>query len=146
MKKISEATLPKLFPTGYEFCRLAGHPGGFAENKFAEVWKQLLALDMGVVFYEEENGVVTGIFGGVFSPDMFSGRMTGVENFWYVAPHKRGGSLALRLLKAFEDEAKARKCERIILVTLEALSPESVGKIFQRRGYSVLEHSYAKEL
>lgn len=146
MKRITPETLPKLFPIGHAFCEAAYHPGGFAENKFAEVWKSLLAADVGVVFYEEENGIVSGIFGGVFSPDMFSGRMVAVENFWFVLPHKRGGSLALRLLKAFEDEAKARKCERIVMVTLEALSPESVSKIFTRRGYSVLEHSYAKEI
>lgn len=146
MNRITEDTLPKLFQIGHEFCKAARHPGGFCESHFVSVWKILLAHDLGAIFYEEENGALTGIFGGVFSPDMFSGRRVGVENFWFVAPHKRGGSLALRLLKAFEDESKTRECERIVMVTLEALSPESVGKIFLRRGYFPLERSFAKEI
>lgn len=146
MKRITPETLPKLFPIGHEFCRAAAHPGGFCESHFTEAWKVLLDYDIATVFYEEENSVVTGILGGTFSKDMFSGRSVASELFWYVAPHKRGGSLAIRLLKAFEDEAVTRKCERIVMVTLEALSPESVSKIFIRRGYSLLEHSYAKEI
>lgn len=146
MKRITPETLPKLFLIGHEFCEAAKHPGGFCESHFVQVWKLLLSYDLGAVFYEEENDVVTGILGASFTKDMFSGREIAAENFWYVAPHKRGGSLAIRLLKAFEDEAVARKCERIVMVTLEALSPESVSKIFTRRGYSLLEHSYAKEI
>lgn len=146
MKRITPETLPKLFPIGHEFCAAASHPGGFCESHFVHVWRILLSYDLGVVFYEEENGVVTGILGCSFTKDMFSGRETAAESFWWVSPHKRGGSLALRLLKAFENEAVARKCEKIVMVTLEALSPESVSKIFTRRGYSLLEHSYAKEI
>lgn len=147
MKRLTAIELPRLRRIGREFTIAAGRKGEFCESHFEDVWAVLIESGRGVIFYEEdESGDLAGVFGAVFSPDMFSGNLVAAETFWFVRPESRGKSLSLRLLKAFEDEAAARKCQQLLMVCLTACDPETVGGILMRHGYSALEIIHMKEI
>ena len=62
------------------------------------------------------------------------------ELFWWSE-----GREGLRLLQAFEDYA-AEHAHSVRMITLEAVNPDRMGKLYERRGYAPLEHGYIKVL
>lgn len=147
MKRLTAVELPRLRRIGREFAAAAHLPGGFCESHFEEQWFALLQEDLGVIFYENaDDGSIAGVLGATFTPDMFSGRLVAAETFWFLVPEARGRSLSIRLFNAFEEEAKARKCQQILMVALAGLDLEVVSGILIRRGFSALEVVHSKEL
>lgn len=147
MKRLSVEELPRIREIGREFTKAAKRKHPFNEQHFEAVWGTLLAIDIGVIFYEEDNeGKIIGVLAAFFNPDMFSGVLVAAETFWFILPEARGKHLSSSLLDAYEAEAKARGCADILMVALAELSPEIVGAIYTRRGFTPLEVIYLKEI
>lgn len=147
MTRLTVDGLPRLRAIGKTFAEAAKLPGGFCESHFEEVWVHLLYENLGVIFYENaEDGSIAGVLGATFTPSMFSGRLVAAEAFWWLVPEARGRSLSIRLYNAFEEEAKARKCQQILMVALAGLDLEIVSGLLLRRGFSALEVVHTKEL
>ena len=68
------------------------------------------------------------------------------ELAWYVEPQYRGTSVAIRLMKKYEEYAREQGCDQVTMVCLEQLDPDKVGRIYQKLGYNVSEHHFKKEL
>lgn len=68
------------------------------------------------------------------------------ELAWYVEPEFRGTSTAIKLMKMYEAEALSRGCKEIGMVCLEALNPESTGRIYEKLGYNKHETHFIKEV
>lgn len=130
--------IPALLEMGARFAdkaRLIEHVGydpADMENTFAEmVANENYALLIGE----------TGAIGGVRSPHPFNySHWIAQELFWWSE-----GREGLRLLDAFEAWA-AEKCGTVRMICLEAVNPERMGKLYERRGYVALEHGYIKRL
>lgn len=60
------------------------------------------------------------------------------ELFWWSE-----GREGLRLLSALEAWC-AENCHSLRMITLEQVEPERTGRLYERRGYKPLEHSYIK--
>lgn len=147
IKLLTTEELPRLEGILNEFAKASGHPGGFCRDAFDPYWKVLLDANIGQIFYEDdEDGKILGVLGAAFTPDMFSGRLVASEAFWFLLPEARGQRLSIRLLDAYEAFAKFKGCKQILMVSLSALSPEVVGAIYTRRGFTVLEVVYTKEI
>lgn len=67
-----------------------------------------------------------------------------METVWWVDPEVRGGSTALRMLRAYEDWAREQGCAFIQMAAL-ATFPRA-GMIYERCGYKPTETHYMKEL
>lgn len=147
MKRLTVEELPRIRDIGREFNKSAGRKHPFNEAHFEAVWTTLLSTNIGAILYEEDDdGKILGVIAAVFSADMFSGLLVAAETFWFILPEARGQRLSPRLLDAYEAEAKARGCTDILMVALAALSPEIVGAIYTRRGFTPLEVIYLKEI
>lgn len=145
MKKLTVSELPRLRRIGREFAKAASLPGGFCESHFEEFWVPLLYEDVGVIFYAENDAEeIIGVLGATFTTGMFSTRKIAAESFLFVVPEARSKSLSLLLLKAFEDEAAVRQCQEILMVSLIACDPETVGGFLVRHGYSASEIIHRK--
>jgi GNAT superfamily N-acetyltransferase len=82
-----------------------------------------------------------GAIGGQRAPHPFNhDHWIAQELFWWSE-----GREGLRLLDAFEAWA-AEKCGSVRMITLEAVNPERMGRLYLRRGYAPLEHGYIKRL
>jgi hypothetical protein len=109
------------------------------------MWNQLSAPGLAVAWVIRDNGVVVGILGAVFFPDVYTGKLTAFEQFWAVGAEYRGGTrAALRLWKAFEEEARRRNCEQIAAGTRVGTSSERMDNLYRRMGFVLLAHEYRK--
>ena len=89
---------------------------------------------------------IVGTVGAMLFPAYFNRAVTiGQECFWWVLPEHRG-TAGPAMLDAIEQAAREAGAVRFMMVCLEALRPEAVGRLYERRGYAPLEHSYVRAL
>lgn len=95
-----------------------------------------------VISYISDDGVILGELGETwFGPNKVA---RGV--LWYVKPEKRGSTLAWRLLKAFDGEARARGAK---YAKQDLDNPARIGlveNVYHKMGYRDFSKSYVKEL
>lgn len=128
--------IPALLKMGRAFAdkaNLAEHVGydpANMENTFAE----MIAGEHYCLFIGQ-----SGAIGGAKSPHPFNySHWIAQELFWWSE-----GREGLRLLAAFEEWA-GEHCQSVRMITLEAVNPERMGRLYQKRGYDPLEHGYIK--
>lgn len=111
--------------------------------------KTVLALmgGSGCVIVADNGCRPVGMIGLIVYPlYMSSGCKVASELFWWVEPDYRKGPAGIDLLEAAEAWALENGCNKINMIALEASHPEVVGRLYKRRGYIPVEHSYSKEL
>jgi GNAT superfamily N-acetyltransferase len=135
IRKATLADIPALLDMGARFserANLAGHVGYDPESMGAT----FAALIEGghPVFVSD-----TGAIGATSTPHPFNhAHIVAQELFWWSE-----GRDGLALLEALEGYC-AEHCHSLIMITLEAIRPEATGRLYQRRGFAPLEHSYVK--
>lgn len=139
-----EADFPQIMALGRQFYREAW-VNAFAwddESVIATLQDQLAA---GILLVSEQNGVITGMIGGVLTPLYYNRRvMVASEMFWWVRPSARGDGFPL--LDAFEDEAKARGAGLVAMSLIETMRAAALSRLYERRGYKLVERSFMKAL
>lgn len=83
-----------------------------------------------------------GFLAGKIVPFMFSAEPMATELGWWVDPKYRKSEVGKELLEAFEYWAKKKKCKLITMVSLD----DGLGKFYERRGYTLHERAYLKEI
>lgn len=146
VESLTPANLWQLDRIGKEFTALAGLHGGFDIDIFSSNWRTMIAGNIGKIFVVRDNGIIVGCLGGVFILDQFNGRGVAMENFWFVLPEFRRSRAGIDLLDAFEAEAKQRNCKKILMAHLKIEGAEVLEKFYQKRGYSLIEQTFSKEI
>lgn len=116
------------------------------EAHYTQQWRRLLLSGAGAMFLLEDGGEVVGGIGGICHPDLLTDRLVAAEMFWYVKPAHRGGTWAVRLLKAYEAWAKSQGCYSLSIGHTAHLMPERLKEFYLRRGYTPNETNYRKTL
>lgn len=89
------------------------------------------------IFVVEEDGVVTGMIAGIVCEHFFGKDKYVSDLAVYVQPEKRGGSAALRLIRAFEEWSfKHGACE-VLLGVSTGIEMERTVALYQRLGYTL---------
>jgi GNAT superfamily N-acetyltransferase len=141
--------LPFLFPIGHAFTEEVGR-AAFSECSFANAWGSLLDSGYGEIYVVWSSGPVTrdqkiiAALGASFLNDPFSGVLTASEMFWYVLPEFRKTGAGLMLLDHFEEQAEARGCSEILMVHFAHMGA-GLQKLYESRGFSLLEQTFRKE-
>lgn len=112
----------------------------YSEDSIRETIHQLIRSDNAVIFMEKG-----GMIAGLVFPFYFTGEMAGQELCWWVDPDKRNSTLGLRLLNKLEEWASGR-CKHFSMICLEAIEPEKMKRLYEKRNYRLMEHHYMKEL
>jgi GNAT superfamily N-acetyltransferase len=120
---------------GEEFIRSAGQE--YDAEIATETLQVLIEGDTSVVLVNDD---CTAMIGGLTYRHFFNTERVASEVFWWA---KSGG---MELLKAFEAWAKEQGASRVMMVCLHALEPERVARIYARRGYEPLEHSFVRRI
>ena len=135
IRRATVEDIPQLLDMGAKFsakAKLEDHVGYRAEDMaltFAEL------IDGGHPVFIGENGAI----GAVSTPHPFNRQhIMAQEMFWWSE-----GREGLRLLSALEEWCD-ENCHSLRMITLEAVEPERTGRLYQRRGFAPLEHSYVK--
>lgn len=90
---------------------------------------------------ENDNGKRIGGLGGIIGPDIHNGTMLAIETHWFVEPEHRGKGLSL--LIHFEKWAEG-KGYLPVMVHLSDSYPDALKKVYERRGFRLLENHYIK--
>jgi len=91
-------------------------------------------------------GETVGMLVCFIAPCFFSDALQAGELVWYVDPEHRGSRKSIEMLIVFEDWAKERGAVCCNMMNLEVLSPEKTAKFYTRRGYTLTENTFIKEL
>lgn len=127
--------IPALLEMGEKFsekARLAEHVG-YDPQSMLETFEAL--IEGGHPVFIGERGAI----GATQTQHPFNhGHVVAQELFWW----SEGGE-GRALLDALEAHCEAN-CDSLVMITLEAIEPERVSRIYQRRGYAPLERSFVK--
>jgi GNAT superfamily N-acetyltransferase len=144
--KLRSDEVKLLFPIGHAFTAEASR-AAFNEEVFEGTWSNLIKLGLGEIYVaSDDKGAVVAVLGAAFLRDPFSGQLTATEAFWYVVSEHRKSGVGLRLLDVFEDRAKELKCEQILMVHFVHVGGEVLQKLYERRGYALLEQTFRKKI
>jgi hypothetical protein len=133
IRRATQEDMSQMLVIGEKFCAAAGQP--LNREALERSLTVLLQSDNAAIFVNED---VSGIIAGLLFPSFFSGELIAQELFWWAQ------SEGLSLLKHFEEWAQAAGASQVIMLCLDSIEPERVAKIYQRRGYSALEHSFTR--
>jgi GNAT superfamily N-acetyltransferase len=87
-----------------------------------------------------------GMAGAMVFPAYWNAAVTiGQETFFWVMPNHRG-AVGPMMMAALENEARKRGARTFLMVSLQALRPDAVAKLYKRAGYLPLEYSFWKAL
>lgn len=99
-------------------------------------------LDHGAVFLAVAGDEVVGMIAMLMVPHIFSGETFADEVAWFVKPAHRGRAGVL-LLQAAERWAVQNHAKLVKMVAPEGTS---VGDLYRRKGYQVIEQAFVKVL
>jgi len=121
-------------------------PGRFNPEHFVQKWKEYIPSGIGEAYgmFDESTGGLVGALGALFYKCLLTGDDMSSEVFWFVFPEHRGRGMGL--LDRYVDRACKRRCKRIYMVHLESLHPEALKKLYERKGFRMVETGYLKEV
>lgn len=110
-----------------------------------KLYEKMIRNGTGHMFIlETDEGEMVGGLGCVVGPDLHYPRVIAVETYWFVSPDYRGAGLML--LAFFEKWAKENNCDAVAMVHLLDSMPTKLKKLYERRGYVLIENHYLKEV
>lgn len=100
---------------------------------------QNLIKRLGTIGYGEcavKDGKIVGFFCGYIGETFLNNQVNAYEQGLYVTPEHRGGSIAIRLIKHFEDWARLRGAHNVWISQSVGQKTDSTLKFFERLGFT----------
>lgn len=127
-----------------EFLRESSYPFSMSIKKVSENFNAIVDHEQFFVKVIEKEGELVGfLVAGLVSP-MFSDDVVSSELAWFVSKEHRGDSDSIKLLVQYEKWAKKQGCKFITMVDIDSLN--SLEDFYSRRGYTLTEKTYVKEI
>ena len=120
------------------------YPGTFNMEALNTVWAPLLdrgCASMLVAFIGQEP---VGVYGVTYMADTFNGERTATMVFFWVAPEARGRGIGKFLLHRAEIDSFERGCTNIVHGHMFTVEEDGGRKMFEKRGYEVVELGFRK--
>ena len=135
----------QITPLAEEFFAEAKIPGEFNYQHLRRNLSMTMSMGLSAMWVTKREGKIVGAICGMLYPDVFTGDLIAVENFWFVTKDCRGTD-GLRLLGEFEAWAKENGAKRIVVAHMANIHPESMSAFYERRGFKALETNYVMEV
>lgn len=121
-------------------------PAGFkfSKDKVESFFDRVLADPTMVWFVSEDEDGIGGFIVGLYTDHAFNDAKMAAELGWFMTKDKRGGTQAIRLVKAFEQWAKDIGAEYVAMCDIIGLS--DLANLYDRSGYSLTERTFMKEI
>ncbi len=116
----------------------------FEKDKVESFLVRLIDEASMVAFVSEDEAGIHGFIVGCFTDHPFNGVKAAVELGWFVTKEKRGGTQAIRLLKAFEAWSKDMGAEWTAMGDVAGI--QDLSKLYIRCGYNLAERTFMKEV
>ncbi|WP_149343232.1 GNAT family N-acetyltransferase [Neorhizobium sp. P12A] len=130
-------TMAKAFhaASGLPFQFSAPHADALFRSSLTDPDRACLVYDV--------SGIARGVLAAQAGAHQFAAIKVASEIMWWIDPNNRG-SVALKMLAAYEDWARDRGCAFAAMVGLG--SDPAVGALYERRGYQPAERHFMKSL
>lgn len=126
-----------------------------AESSFEGLnYDQEKLTDMGYVYIAnpqvyfakvaEKDGVIYAMYVGYISEYYFSKDLAGFDQLLFVAPEKRGGIAAMRLIKEFEEWAYANGAKEVRPACSTGVESEKTRQLYEALGYETIGYTFRK--
>lgn len=127
--------LPALLQMGKNFALKAAPHVGFDENSVRSLLTGMIESPESLVLMNGQS-----MFGAVIYAHPFNNaHKVAQELFWWSE-----GREGLALLKHVEKALKGR-CNSMVMITLEAVNPDRMAKLYQKIGFAPMERGFVKE-
>jgi GNAT superfamily N-acetyltransferase len=139
--------IPRIVELGERFFVAAGWPdvATWCADSISETLARMIEADAAILLVADI-GTVVGMAGGLTYPAYFNAAQTmGSELFWWVEPEHRSGVGSL-MLDAMEARAAALGCTAWIMASLASQRPDTMARLYARRGYRPAEATFIKGL
>lgn len=144
VRPLTTDDFPRLLGLAQQFYDEGKVPGRMVPEKFLGTWHNLYAAGCGVILGLFSGEEIVGALGALTYPDFYDGDTVASEMFWFVNKESRGRGLLL--LNEFEVWAKDRGAKRVSMIHLTNLAPDTLRKLYLKRGYREIESHFLKDL
>jgi hypothetical protein len=111
-------------------------------DRIIELAKKLASSPDGVIFVVEVDGNAVGMLGGhIFDHPMLDAIVASEVAWWVDMAHR--GRVGVKLLAAFEQWARDHGATHVEMVSPDS---DSVGRFYERVGYSRIETAYLRRV
>jgi GNAT superfamily N-acetyltransferase len=93
-----------------------------------------------------KSGTIVGMIVGFVTSHWFTDEKVASDFTFYIKPEARGGRVALMLVRAFEEWARAQGARGTVPGTSTMVSPELVARFYEKLGYERTGYGFFKEL
>lgn len=146
VRPAAETDIPRLIELGRHFYEQTAYRRVPYSEKGAAGWYRLM-LDHGLLFVATDDEALVGVIGGMSSPFLINPEHgVGTELLMWVEPEYRKSGAATALMDAIEAAAKDLGLTYWSMMCLEAVQPDVAANLYKRRGYTLAEHTFVKEL
>lgn len=133
--------LPEVLDMAMKFMSLTGYTKYSDEQTISNLIETIVTGPQNTMIILLIPGV--GFLAGQASPFVFGRGSIASEIAWWINEEKRNSGIGAELVEAFEYWAKnVAGCTIITLTSLD----DSVGKFYEKKGYTLYERAYMKEL
>ena len=108
------------------------------------VYERMIDKGSMTVLVMEEDRDLIGSMAFLISPDLHDGKLTAVETYWFMHPDHRGNGM--KLFDAFEKIAIGLGCKKLAMIHMMDSYPEVLERLYERKGYTLIEKHYVKEV
>ncbi len=114
---------------------------------FSQVCANFMASDKSVLLVGDGQMGAVAMAAALSYPCWFDNEhLEAQELFWWVDPLHRGGSFGAELRRGLEDWARGTGCLTMTMGAMEALRPEAVAALYERRGYGPKDRTFCTRL
>lgn len=127
--------IPRLVELGAILHATSSYAGtALSPEKVATFLGQLID-GAGVVFAAEVSGQVVGGFAGAVTEQWFNNDLIAYDYTLFVEPGKRQGMVAIKLILAFQEWAKAMGAKEVHMGITTGIRKDSTAKLYRRLGF-----------
>jgi GNAT superfamily N-acetyltransferase len=98
----------------------------------------------GLFMAMDDEGNIAGLLAGVLSQNVVG--MAAQELMWYVVPEHRKSGVGIELIAMYEEWAKTQGVKLCSMSHYQNDTGDTLSKIFDKKGFKPIEHTYVKEL
>ena len=108
----------------------------FSEEKLQQLWHLIISKpDAFCAFVAEKEDRIIGLFIGVCQEHWFGNDKVSCDLALFVTKEERGGTAAVRLVKAYEQWARDVGAAEIHIGTSTNVNSERITKLFEKMGF-----------
>jgi GNAT superfamily N-acetyltransferase len=146
IRKMVISDIPLMISLGAEMHQESRYSNlDFDPNRLWSLGEQIIKTpDNYLAAVYEKNNKIVGFCVGYVAPHFFGNDLTSGDFAIYVLPEHRKGMVGVKLIKTYDEWCVAKGVKEPMLGVSAGITPERIGKLYKRMGYTETYTIYKK--